>query len=109
MSKITGPVVRPKTRKKRKTRRIPPYNLILLNDDDHSMEFVIEVLVKVFGYPLEKCVQLMFEAHETGRAIIWTGPKEVAELKQEQVVTFSEKRPGRDLGPLGCEIEPAPG
>jgi ATP-dependent Clp protease adaptor protein ClpS len=107
MSEDSGTIVRPKTRGKSKTRRLPPYNVILLNDDDHSMEFVIEVLVKVFGYPLEKCVLLMLEAHQTGRSIVWSGSKEVAELKQEQVRTFSEKKNGRDFGPLGCEIEPA--
>ena len=36
-------------------------------------------------------------------------PREVAELKQEQILTFSEKRGGKDLGPLGVTIEPAPG
>lgn len=105
----TATVTRPETREERQTRRIPPYNVILLNDDDHSMEFVVAVLSKVFSYKLERCFQLMLEAHTSGRAIVWTGTKEVAELKVEQVRTFHEQRPGRDLGPLGCDIEPAPG
>jgi ATP-dependent Clp protease adaptor protein ClpS len=94
-----------------RTRRIPPYHVILLNDDHHSMEFVVGVLTKVLGCAIERAFQYMLEAHESGRAIIWTGPKEVAELKQEQVHTFSEtrERDGADLGPLGCVIEPAPG
>ncbi|MBY0228424.1 MAG: ATP-dependent Clp protease adaptor ClpS [Gemmataceae bacterium] len=91
-----------------RTRRIPPYNVILLNDDHHSMEFVVETLCRVLGCAVEKAVQYMMEAHESGRCIIWTGTKEVAELKQEQIMTYPEKRDdGRDLGPLGCEIEPA--
>ena len=98
-------------REETRTRRLPPYNVILLNDEHHSMDFVVEVLCKVLGCPLERAVQLMIEAHESGRAIIWTGPKEVAELKQEQVQTFPEIRAsdGAQLGPLGCDIEPAPG
>lgn len=93
------------------TRLLPPYNVILLNDDHHSMEFVIGVLTKVLGCSNERAFQLMLEAHESGRSIIWTGSKEVAELKQEQVITFHEIRDegARDLGPLGCVIEPAPG
>src|SRR5215204_274191 len=92
-----------------KTRRIPPYHVILLNDDHHSMEFVIDVLSKVLGCSMERAVQLMMEAHSSGRAVIWTGPREVAELKAEQVLTFPEIRDdGRELGPLGCVIEPAP-
>jgi ATP-dependent Clp protease adaptor protein ClpS len=92
-------------------RLLPPYHVILLNDDHHSMEFVVGVLVKVLGCPDEQAVVLMLEAHHSGRAVIWTGPKEVAELKAEQVQTFHEVRAadGAKLGPLGCVIEPAPG
>jgi ATP-dependent Clp protease adaptor protein ClpS len=93
-----------------RTRLLPPYHVILLNDEHHSMEFVVEVLVKVLGCPEEWAVQLMLEAHHSGRAVIWTGPKEVAELKADQVQTYHEKRnrDGADLGPVGCVIEPAP-
>ncbi|HLW65479.1 MAG TPA: ATP-dependent Clp protease adaptor ClpS [Gemmataceae bacterium] len=103
------PATVPETREESKVKRQPPYNVILENDDHHSMEFVVEVLKKVFSYPMEKCVQLMMQAHETGRSVVWTGAKEVAELKHEQIVTCHEKRNGTDLGPLGCFIEPAPG
>lgn len=92
-----------------KTRRVPPYHVILLNDDHHSMEFVVEVLCKVLGVAVERAMQFMLEAHNSGRAVIWTGPREVAELKAEQIHTFHENRgDGRELGPLGCVIEPAP-
>jgi len=98
-------------REETRTRRIPPYNVILLNDDHHSGEFVMGVLCKVLGCPIERAYQLMLEAHTSGRSIIWTGTKEVAELKAEQVQTFHETRgsDGTQLGPVGCVIEPAPG
>lgn len=103
----TLPVLEPEATSR--TRLLPPYNVILENDDHHSMEFVVDVLRKVFGYPIEKSVQMMMTAHETGCAVVWTGPKEVAELKAEQMTTFHEKssRTGDDLGPLGVRIEPA--
>lgn len=101
---------RPKTREESRTRRIPPYHVVLLNDDHHSMEFVVEVLSKALGYSAERCLQLMLVAHRSGRAVVWTGPKEVAELKADQIRTFHEYRGAdKDLGPLGCDIEPAPG
>jgi ATP-dependent Clp protease adaptor protein ClpS len=100
---------RTKPQKKSKVRRIPPYNVVLLNDDDHTMDFVVEVLSKVFGYKLERCVQLTLLAHVSGRSVIWTGTKELAELKVEQVTSLHEKQDGTDIGPLGCDIEPAPG
>jgi ATP-dependent Clp protease adaptor protein ClpS len=103
--------VKPKTRDDTKTRRVPPYNVILENDEHHSFEFVVQTLSKALGYALEKAFQLTLEAHEKGRAVVWTGPKEVAELKAEQIQTFHEIRgaDGKQLGPLGCSIEPAPG
>ena len=94
-----------------RTRRVPPYNVILLNDDFHSFDFVVMVLRKVYGVTQERGLQLALQAHETGRAVVWTGPKEGAELKVEQMRTFHEVRDGgqRDLGPVDCHIEPAPG
>jgi ATP-dependent Clp protease adaptor protein ClpS len=93
------------------TRRIPPYHLVLLNDDYHSMQFVIDVIRKVLGCTVERAFELMLEAHTSGRSVLWTGSKEVAELKAEQLQTFHEIREhdGAELGPLGCVIEPAPG
>jgi ATP-dependent Clp protease adaptor protein ClpS len=107
----TGVTTRPETEQQQRTRLIPPYNVILENDDYHSFEFVMTVLQKVLGCARERAFQLTEEAHTTGRSVIWTGPKEVAELKVDQVRTFVEVREpdGADLGPLSCLIEPAPG
>jgi ATP-dependent Clp protease adaptor protein ClpS len=106
--KASKPRTRPSD--KSQTRRIPPYHVVLANDDQHTIEFVIDVLRKVLGAPMERAVQLTMEAHTSGRAVIWTGPKEVAELKVEQVTTYHEVRAGDgvELGPLTCTIEPAP-
>ena len=88
-----------------RTRLMPPYNVILENDDYHSQGFVVGVLCKRIGYSVERAYQFMMEAHTSGRAVVWTGPREVAELKADQVRTFHED----PFGPLGCTIEPAPG
>jgi ATP-dependent Clp protease adaptor protein ClpS len=102
--------IQPREEEVVKTRLLPPYNVILANDDYHSFEFVVLVLRKALGYGEEKAFQLTHEAHHNGRAIVWTGSKEVAELKVEQIRTFHEPRPGGiNLGPLGVTIEPAPG
>ena len=70
----------------------------------------MEVICKVIGCNVERSFQLMMEAHTSGRAVVWTGSKEVAELKLDQIHTCHELRDdGRDLGPLRASIEPAPG
>jgi ATP-dependent Clp protease adaptor protein ClpS len=101
---------KPLEREETKTRRLPPYHVIIENDDFHSFQFVVEVLRKVLGCQVERAFELTQVAHDTGRAIIWTGPKEVAEFKVEQIRTFHEIRDsdGAKLGPVGCSIEPAP-
>ncbi len=100
-----------KPREQNHTRRLPPYNVIIDNDDYHSFEFVAGVLSKALGFASERAHQLTLQAHTTGRAVVWTGPKEVAELKVDQIRSFHEiRRPdGAELGPLDCSLEPAPG
>ena len=107
-----GPVVTadPQVEEDVRPKLLPPYNLILENDDHHSFEFVVMVLCKALGYSVEKSYQYTLQAHNSGQAVVWTGSKEVAELKLEQVLTFHEDRDdGRKFGPLRCRIEPAPG
>jgi ATP-dependent Clp protease adaptor protein ClpS len=104
-----GITTKPREREETHTHRQPPYNVILENDDDHSFEFVMEVLRKVLACTEQRAFQLTHEAHTNGRAIIWTGAREVAEFKVEQVQTFQEIKGSTKLGSLGCYLEPAPG
>lgn len=87
MTTPAAPEVLPVEETETRTRRQPPYAVILHNDDTSTMQFVVAVLRKVFGYTLEKCVQLMLEAHEKGRCVVWTGPLELAELKADQIIS----------------------
>ncbi len=91
-----------------KVDRLPPYHVVLLNDDDHTVEYVIDMLRKVFGLPLPQAIKLTWAVDRQGKAVVWTGSKEVAELKREQVRSF-----GPDFFasatvryPLGCVIQP---
>ena len=104
-----GVTTKPRQRDDTSFRLLPPYNVIILDDDYHSADFVAAVLRKVLNCTEQRAWQLMETAHDTGRAIIWTGSKEVAELKAEQVHGICEFRGGVKLGPLGCTIEPAAG
>jgi ATP-dependent Clp protease adaptor protein ClpS len=100
------PVLEPETEQKSHIQ--PRWLVVLENDDDHSMDFVVDVLQKVFKFDLQKAIDLMMEAHEKGETIIWSGSRELAELKYEQICSFHEKhhKTGKDLGPLRSRIEP---
>ena len=98
----------PETDAETRTRRQPPYAVVLHNDDVNTMPFVVLVLRKVFGYTVEKCVELMIEAHEKGRSVVWVGPLEVAELKADQVHSCGPDPTRLDAGaqPLAVTVEP---
>lgn len=91
-----------------KLRRQPPYNVILLNDDDHSYEYVIEMLKELFGHPVEKGYQLAKVVDTEGRAIVCTTSLERAELKRDQIHAYGpDPRIPRCAGSMQAEIEPA--
>ncbi len=104
---ITSPDV--DTADETRTERQPPYAVILHNDDINTMDWVIAVLRKVFGYTVEKCFEHMLEAHETGRSVVWIGAREVAELKADQIIGCgpAPSRVGDGAETLRVTVEPA--
>jgi len=90
------------------TRKQPPYNVIVLNDEEHTFDYVIEMLTKLFAHSLPVATELTWQVHLLGRAIVYTTHKEKAELKREQVLAYgADPRMSKSKGPLGCYIEPA--
>jgi ATP-dependent Clp protease adaptor protein ClpS len=77
-----------------KTRKgLPPqYKVILHNDDYTTMEFVVEILIIVFGKPLEKATQTMLNIHHKGNAVCGIYTREIAETKVETVHHLASSR-----------------
>lgn len=112
-SEKTTPAVatKPKTstKGKPKPRNLPPYNVVLLNDDDHTVEYVIEMLQSLFAHPREMGFKFAEEVDRTGRAIVYTTHKEKAELKRDQIHAFGmDTRVATCAGSMSAVIEPAP-
>ncbi|HEX8200642.1 MAG TPA: ATP-dependent Clp protease adaptor ClpS [Isosphaeraceae bacterium] len=113
---VAEPIVTTRTRPKGQadsetaTKRLPPYNVIILNDEVHTFEYVIELLTKLFAHPLTTAQELTLRIHNEGRAVVYTTHKEKAELKRDQVLAYGPDPWSRHptMGPLGCYIEPAP-
>lgn len=94
-------------RSKPKPRRQPRYSVVLWNDDDHSYEYVINMLKALFGYPLERGYVMAREVDTRGRAICLTTTREHAELKQDQIHGFGpDQRIERCEGAMYATIEP---
>jgi len=92
-----------------RTRRQPPYHVILLNDDDHSYDYVIKMLKELFGHPEEKGFELAKEVDTQGRVIVCTTSMERAELKRDQIHAYGpDPLIERCQGSMSAVIEPAP-
>src|SRR5207244_12025581 len=98
-----------KAERKSKPKKQPPYNVILLDDDDHTYAYVVQMLQKLFGFPVEKGFQLAKEVDTTGRVIVLTTTREHAELKRDQIHAFGpDPLLARCKGSMSAMIEPAP-
>lgn len=87
----------------------PPYHVILFDDDDHTYEYVIGMLRKLFGHAEERAFQLASEVDNSGRVILDTTTLERAELKRDQITAFGRDwRLARCEGSMSAIIEPAP-
>lgn len=91
-----------------KPKRHPSYAVIIENDDFHTFAYVIFLLQEIFDHVIEDATRLAKEVHEKGKATVWTGVLEVAELKRELIQEYGEDTfaiPPVTF-PLGVRIEP---
>ena len=107
---MTSTITQPREQRERKTEGQPPYNVILLDDDDHSFEYVIHMLKVLFGHPPEKGYRMAMEVDTTGRVVVATTNLEQAELKRDQIQAFGpDPLIPRCKGSMSATIEPASG
>ena len=110
MSMITATVAEPGTTSRSETETLPPYHVVLLNDDDHSVDYVIRMLKDLFGYSREKGAEIAKEVHTSRRAIVATTNLEEAEMKREQIHSFGpDPMIERCKGSMSATVEPASG
>ncbi len=84
--------------------------MILWNDDDHTFDYVIEMMQALFAHERPMGMQIAMEVHDRGRAIVLTTTLEHAELKRDQVHAYGKDDGVHNCsGSMSCTIEPAPG
>lgn len=62
----------------------PRYRVLIHNDDVTPMEFVVKVLIEVFGLNGIRAAKIMLEAHFKGVALVTVLPLEEAEFRVEK-------------------------
>ena len=79
----------------------PLYQVVLLNDDYTPMEFVVDVLERIFGLDRTKATRIMLEVHTHGKGVCGVYTFEIAETKVAQVTTYARQH----QHPLLCTME----
>jgi ATP-dependent Clp protease adaptor protein ClpS len=83
-------IVRPEETTDERQLTLPPYRVILHNDDHNSMDHVVRaLLVSVPELEPEAAVEIMFEAHNHGQAQVIICPLERAELYRDRLESHS--------------------
>ncbi len=68
----------------------PMYKVILHNDDYTPMDFVIDILMKVFHKNVDEANDITWQVHEKGKAVCGIYVKEIAQTKVYQVKSIAK-------------------
>jgi ATP-dependent Clp protease adaptor protein ClpS len=93
------------TESRERLKKPPLFRVLLHNDDFTTMEFVIEVLKRVFGKSDDDAFHVMWAVHTQGVGCAGVYTYEVAEMKVEKVTQMAREQEF----PLLCTIEEEPG
>jgi len=86
---------------KPRLKRPPLYRVILLNDDYTPMEFVVQMLEKIFSLDRTTATRIMLEVHTKGKGVCGVYTYEIAETKVAQVTGLAQQH----QHPLLCTME----
>lgn len=107
---FTIPDTQKQTRKRSRSKplHIPRYHVILHDDNDHTYDYVIEMLMQVFRYRREKAFGMACDVDGRGRVIVDTTTQERAELKRDQIHAYgADWRIPHCQGSMSATLEPA--
>jgi len=86
----------------------PLYNVVLLDDNDHSYDYVIEMLCGLFFMSPTRAFQHAVEVDTKGRTIVLTCDQEAAEFGRQQIHSYgADPRMERSQGSMSAIVEPA--
>ena len=88
---LTRPRLETETEKtlRQRARLLPPYKVILFNDDYNDMDYVVAALLHTINnLSQQEAERIMLTAHLTGSAVVVVCPKEIAEYYQERLLGY---------------------
>jgi ATP-dependent Clp protease adaptor protein ClpS len=84
------------------------YNVVLLDDDEHTYDYVVEMLQKLFFMSADQAFQHACEVDSSKRTIVLTSELEPAEFAQRQIHAYgADWRMPQSKGSMSAIVEPA--
>ena len=106
--KVTPEKVNPETGTSHEERHAPLYHVVLLDDDDHTYDYVVEMLSSLFFLGVETAYRHAVEVDQTGRTIVITCELPQAEFARDQIHGYgADPRMPRSKGSMSAVIQPA--
>jgi ATP-dependent Clp protease adaptor protein ClpS len=105
---MSRPLVTPETTTSEIEEHVPLYNVVLLDDDDHTYDYVIEMLQKIFVFSRDKAFLHAQEVDSMGRTVLITCELPQAEFGRDQIHAYgADWRLPRSKGSMSAVVEPA--
>lgn len=87
---------------------LPLYHVVLLDDDEHTYDYVIEMLQRLFLLSANEAFERALEVDTTGRAIVITCELPQAEFARDQIHSYGpDPRMPKCCGSMRAVVEPA--
>lgn len=100
-------VASPGTRQDTSNQQAPFYNVVLLDDAEHTYDYVVEMLEKLFALSAEEAWNRAVEVDTTGRTIVMTCELPAAEFGRDQIHAFgADWRMPNSKGSMSAIVEP---
>ena len=107
-ARMAKPSVTPETEVVERDQLVPLYQVVLLDDDDHTYDYVIEMLQKIFIFTLDQAYRHAEEVDRFARTVLITCELREAEYARDQIHSYGpDWRLSRSKGSMSAVVEPA--
>ena len=105
---MAQPVISPETETVERNQPVPLYRVVLLDDNDHTYDYVIEMLQAIFVFSLDQAYRHAEEVDRSGRTVLITCELAQAEFARDQIQSYGrDPRLPRSRGSMSAIVEPA--
>jgi ATP-dependent Clp protease adaptor protein ClpS len=105
---MAQPVISPETVTVERNQPVPLYRVVLLDDNDHTYDYVIEMLQAIFVFSLDQAYRHAEEVDRSGRTVLIVCELAQAEFARDQIQSYGrDPRLPRSRGSMSAIVEPA--